>query len=170
MWQDQTIFFNLALTAIKYDFESEEGFTFCAADTKDSGRECPPFNTLSTEKLKEVVASAKTTFKWQSSKEGEALQEGPFKDWMFQRPLALRPIYWEISIVAYTNFKMGYEEKMKTEILGVRRYHTVDLFARGDRGALSQIQHSPPREWDEIFRKCLTQDENRGRLPILAGL
>ena len=126
MWQDQTIFFNPALTAIKYDFESEEGFTFCAADTEDSGRECPPFNTLSTEKLNEVVASAKTTVKWQSSKEGETLQDGPFKNWMFSRPLALRPIYWEISSNAYTNFKMGYEEEMETEIFGVRRYQKVD--------------------------------------------
>jgi len=40
-------FFNLAHAAIEYDFESEEGFAFCAS---------PPFNTLSTEKLKEVVA------------------------------------------------------------------------------------------------------------------
>jgi len=63
-----------------YDFESEERFTFCAA---------PPFITLSTEKLKEVVASAKTTFRWQSSKEGdsEALRDGPFKDWMFSRQI-----------------------------------------------------------------------------------
>ena len=43
LWQDQTTCFNLAHAAIKYDFESEEGFTFCAS---------PLFNTLSTEKLK----------------------------------------------------------------------------------------------------------------------
>ena len=49
-WQDQTNFFKLANEAFKYDFESEEGFTFCAS---------PPFKTLSTEKLKETVASAK---------------------------------------------------------------------------------------------------------------
>jgi len=79
LWQDQTIFSNLAHAGIKYDFESEEGFTFCAADTEDGGRECPPFNTLSTEKLKEVVTSAKTTFKWQSSKEGEALRDNPLQ-------------------------------------------------------------------------------------------
>jgi len=69
--QDQTTFFNLAHAVIKYDFESEEGFTFCAS---------PPFNTLNTEKLQEVVASAKKTFKWQSSKEGEAFKEDSFKD------------------------------------------------------------------------------------------
>jgi len=64
-------FFNLTHAAIKYDFQSEEGFTFGAS---------PPFNTLSTEKLKEVVASAKTTFKRQSSKEVEALRDDTFKD------------------------------------------------------------------------------------------
>jgi len=62
LWQDQTNFFKLVNEAFKYDFESEEGFTFCAS---------PPFNTLSTEKLKEIVSAAKKTFKWQSSKEGQ---------------------------------------------------------------------------------------------------
>jgi len=51
--------------------QAEEGSIFCAS---------PPFNTLSTEKLKGVVASAKKTFKWQSSKEGELLKEDSFKD------------------------------------------------------------------------------------------
>jgi len=50
LWQDQTTFFNLAHAIIKYNFKSEEGFTLCAS---------PLFNTLSTEKLKEVVVSAK---------------------------------------------------------------------------------------------------------------
>jgi len=86
--------------------------------------------------LKEVVASAKKTFKWQSSKEGEALKDDSFKDWMFSRPLALRPIYWEISSDAYINFKKEYEEEMNTEIFGVRRYQIPDYFARGDRGTL----------------------------------
>ena len=98
---------------------SGEGFTFCAADKEDRGQECPPFNTFSTEKFKKVVASAKTTFKWQSSKEGEALQDGSFKDWLSSRPLALRPIYWEISSDAYTSFKMGYEAEMEKDIFGV---------------------------------------------------
>jgi len=95
----------------------EEGFTFCAS---------PTFNTLSTENLKEVVASAKKTSKWQSLKEGEAFKEDSFKDWMFSRPLALRPIYWEISSDAYTNFKMENEEQMNTEIFGVRRHQIPD--------------------------------------------
>jgi len=58
--------------------------------------------------LKEAVASAKKTFKWQPSKEGETLKEDSFKDWMFSRPLVLRPISWEISSDAYTNFYMEY--------------------------------------------------------------
>ena len=80
--------FKLAKEAFEFDFESKEEFTFCAS---------PPFNTLSTKKLKEIVLKAKTTFKWQSSKEGQFRREDPFNDWMFTRPLALRPIYWEIS-------------------------------------------------------------------------
>jgi len=96
--KDQTTFFKLAKEALKFYFESEEGFTFCAS---------PPFNTLNTEKLKEIVVEAKTTFKWQSSKEGQLRKEDSFKDWMFSRPLALRPIYWEISSDAYTYFQNG---------------------------------------------------------------
>ena len=73
------------------------------------------------------MVSAKKTFKWQSSKEGEALKDDFFKDWMFSRPLALRPIYWEIKNDAYyTYFKMEYEEEMNTEIFGVRRYQILD--------------------------------------------
>jgi len=67
--------------------------------------------------LKEVVVSAKNTLKWQASKEGEAFNEDSFKDWMFS--LALRPIYWEISSDAYTDFKMKYEEEMNTNIWSV---------------------------------------------------
>jgi len=117
LWQDQSIFFKLANEALKYDFESEEGFTFCAS---------PPFNTLSSDKLKEVVASAKKTFKWQSSKEGQLRKEDSFKDSMFSRPLALRQMYWAIKSDAYTNFKMEYEAEMNTEIFGVRRYQILD--------------------------------------------
>jgi len=117
LWQDQTTFLKLANAAIKYDFESEERFTFCAS---------PPLNMLSTETLKEVVAAAKKTFEWQSSKEGELLEEDSFKDWILSRPLALRPISCEISSDAWTNFKMEYEEEMNTEIFGVRRYQIPD--------------------------------------------
>ena len=103
--------------AFKFDFESEEGFTFCVS---------PPFNTLSTEKLKEIVAEAKTTFKWQSSKEGQLRKGDSFKDWMFSRPLALRSIFWEISSDAYTYFKMEHETELNTEIFGVRRFQILD--------------------------------------------
>ena len=99
LWQDQTIFFKVANEAIKYDFESEEGFTLGAS---------PQFNTLSTEKWKEVVASAKKTFNWQSSKEGKLLKKDSFKDWMFSRPLALRPIYWKAMTLKPTSkWSMG---------------------------------------------------------------
>jgi len=68
----------------------------------------------------------KKTFKWQSSKEGQPLKEDSFKDWMLSRPLALRPVHWEISSDAYTNFKMGYEEEMNTKIFVVRRLQIPD--------------------------------------------
>ena len=76
-------FFQARQRSFEFDFESEEEFTFCAS---------PPFNTLSSKKLKEIVLKAKTTFKWKSSKEGHLCREDPFNDWMFTRPLALRPI------------------------------------------------------------------------------
>jgi len=117
LWQDQTNFFKLANEAFKYDFKSEEGITFCAS---------PPSNTLSAEKLKQIVTAAKKTFYWQSLNEGQLRKKDSFKDWMFSRPLALRPIYWEISSDAYTNFKMEYEAEMNTEIFGVRQYQILD--------------------------------------------
>jgi len=117
LWQDQPTFFKLAKEAFKFDLESEEELTFCAS---------PPFNTLSTKKLQEIVLQVKTTFKWQSSKEGQLRKEDSFKDWAFSRPLALRPIYWEISIGAYPYFKMEYESELNTEIFGVRRFQILD--------------------------------------------
>jgi len=107
LWQDQVIFFNMTHAAIKFNFELEEGFTFCVTDTEDKGRKCGPWNTLCTKKLKEVVVSARTTSKGQSSKEGERLQDIVFKDSLSSRPLTLRPIYWEISSDTYTCCKMG---------------------------------------------------------------
>ena len=44
------IFFNIAHAAIKFNFELEERFTFCVADTEDKGRKCGPWNTLCTKK------------------------------------------------------------------------------------------------------------------------
>jgi len=79
-----------------------------------------------TEKLKQIVAAAKKTFKWQSSTEGQLRKEDSFKDSMFSRPLALRQMYWAIKSDAYTNFKMEYEAEMNTEIFGVRRYQILD--------------------------------------------
>ena len=42
LWSDQVISFNMVHAAIKFNFESEKGFAFCAADTKDKGHECDP--------------------------------------------------------------------------------------------------------------------------------
>ena len=68
-------FFQARQRSFEFDFESEEEFTFCAS---------PPFNTLSTNKLKEIVLKAKTTFKWQSSKEGQLRREDSSKIGCFQ--------------------------------------------------------------------------------------
>ena len=57
---------------------------------------------------------------------GQFRREDSFNDWMFTRPLALRPIYWEISSDAYTYFKMEYESELNTEIFGVRRFQILD--------------------------------------------
>jgi len=119
LWQNQVIVFNMAHAAIKFNFELKKRFIFCAADTEDKGRKCDQWNTLSTKELEEVVASARTNFKWQSSKEGLRLQDCAFKDWLSLRPLALRPIYWEISSDVYSRFKMGYEAELRTEIFRV---------------------------------------------------
>jgi len=70
----------------------------------------------STRSVQRNSMTAKTTFKWQSSKEGQLRREDSFKDWMFSRPLALRPIYWEISSDANTYFKMEYESGLNTDI------------------------------------------------------
>jgi len=104
----------------------EEGFIFCAADVEDKGQECKPWNTLCTEKLKEVVASARTTFMWQSPKKGESLQDDPFEEWLSSRPLVLRSIYWKISSDAYTSFKIGYEAELKKVIFGLCYYVPAD--------------------------------------------
>ena len=42
-------------------------------------------------------------------KEGELFKNKPFKEWLDSRPLALRPICWEISSDAHFRFKMVYE-------------------------------------------------------------
>jgi len=112
----------MAHAAINLNFELEEGFTLHG---RQKARMRPVEHAVQGN-LKEVVASAWTTFTWQSSKEGERLpvEAGAFKDWLSSRPLALRPIYWEISSDAYTHrcFKMGYEADLRKELFGVRRY------------------------------------------------
>jgi len=69
-----------------------------------------------------VVASAWIAFKWLSAKERKLLKDNPFKEWLASMPVALRPIYWEISSDAYTRFNVGYERDVGKQIFGVRRY------------------------------------------------
>jgi len=81
-----------------------------------------PVEHAEYEEIEKVVASARMTFKWQSSKERKCLQDSAFTDWLSSRPPALRPIYWEISSDAYTRFKMGYEAELRKETFGVHCY------------------------------------------------
>jgi len=58
--------------------------------------------------------SARMTFKWQSLKERERLTtDSPFQELVALRPVALRPIYWEIISDAYTRFNSGYELEVR---------------------------------------------------------
>jgi len=70
-----------------------------------------------------VVAEARLQFKWQSSLTvtAAALIDKPFAEWLAPRNLALRPLYWEISSDAYSNFKTSCEDERKKECFGVRR-------------------------------------------------
>ena len=77
------------------------------------------------EDIERDCAGSEDKFKWQSSKEGQLCKEDSFDDWMFSRPLARRPIYWEISSDAYTYFKMEYESELNTEIFVVRRFQIL---------------------------------------------
>ena len=156
VWQDQVIFFNMAHATMKFNFELEEGFT----DEKENRRECDPWNTLCTTKLKEVVASAWMTFKWQSSKEGERLKDCTFKEGLSSRPVALRLIYWEIS-------SDNYVHPLQNGVWGwgkLRDVWSAPLRGTG-RGLVRQRwqgsavttwkQSAEGSESDEILRQCL---------------
>ena len=125
-------------------------------------------STVQHAQYEEIVLEAKTTFKWQSSKEGQLRREDSFKDWKFSRPLALRPIYWEISSDAYTYFKMEYESELNTEIFSVRRFKILDQISRGHTRTLGEVQHKSPSRWNQS--QSWKQKENNNRLPILVGL
>jgi len=97
--------------------ESKERFTLCAS---------PPFNTLSTEKLKEIVQKRRQLLSGSRRRRDSFVKKTPSKIGCFSRPLALRPIYREIVSDAYTNFKIKYETELNTEIFGVRRFQILD--------------------------------------------
>jgi len=75
----------------------------------------------STLKLEEVVIGARLCFKWQTSPAFVAVKDSPFADWLAPRTGVLRPLYWEISSEAYSNFKKSYEKEQKKECFRVRR-------------------------------------------------
>jgi len=105
--------------AVDFDFSAGRGFAFKNPEDK---KPCEEWNQPSTSKLKAVIATARTAYKWQSTKAGQPFQETSFKIWLDARHVALRPIYWEISSDAYSCWKKDYEALQGKEIFGVRRY------------------------------------------------
>ena len=77
--------------------------------------ECDKWNAEVTLKLEEVVNEARLRFRWQSSLAAVAVKESPFAEWLTPRTGVLRPLYWEISSEAYSNFKNSYEDEQTTE-------------------------------------------------------
>jgi len=71
--------------------------------------------------VEEAVAEARLRFQWQSSPAATAVKDKSFPEWFAPRTVVLRPLYWEISSEAYSNFKKSYEEEQKKECFGVRR-------------------------------------------------
>jgi len=114
------IFFNMVQEAHDFEFSTGRGFAFTL--TPEDEKPCEEWNTLSTSKLQEVIATARQAYEWQSTKEGQPFLDNSFKTWLAVRHVALRPIYWEISSDAYSCWKKDYEIIQKKEIFGVRRY------------------------------------------------
>ena len=120
MWQEQVIFFNMVQEAIEFDSSKDRGFAFTL--TPEDEKQCEVWNKLSTSKLQEVIDTAREAYKWQSTDKAKAFENKSFNKWFASRPVALRPIYWEISSDAYTRWKKEYEILKKMEIFGVRRW------------------------------------------------
>jgi len=98
----------------------DQGFAFTL--TPEDAKPCEVWNELSTSKLKEVIATARKAYKWQSTKEAKGFENKAFNKWFGSRPVALQPIYWEISSDAYSSWKQEYETLKKVEMFGVRRW------------------------------------------------
>jgi len=114
-WQDQTTFFKLAKAAFKLTSSPRnDSLSVRLAQYGEISRDCG----RSEDNL--YLSGSRRR------RDGQLRKEDSFKDWMFSRPLALRPIYWEISSDAYTYFKMEYETELNTEIFGVRRFQILD--------------------------------------------
>ena len=120
----------MAKAASTWDFESDDKFKLKAMEHEHDFH-CDEWNAECTLKLKEVVAAARKQFKWQTSAADATLKDKPCAQWLAPRPLALKPLYWEINSDACTSVKKWYEgehteicwyEGEHTEICGVRRY------------------------------------------------
>ena len=124
------------------------------------------------EEIERDFVEAKTTFKWQSSKEGQLHREDSFNDWMFSRPLALRPIYWEISSDAYTYFQNGLWDGVEHRDIWCAPIPNSGLDRQRSQKNLgwSSTQAAEGSRWNQGLRKSWKQKENRNRLPKLVGL
>jgi len=110
------VFFNMVKAAPTWDFDDKFEFKVLGSE---HDVECDEWNAECTLKLEEVVAEVRLRFKWQSSPAAAAVEDKPFAEWLAPRTVVLRPLYWEISSDAYSNFKKSYEEEHKKECFGV---------------------------------------------------
>ena len=83
----------MAKAAYAWDFEKAKGFRFKAlTEHKHASEE---WNAECTAELKEVVASGRGAFKWQSLLAIRGLKTPLFQYWLELRPLAPRPLLWK---------------------------------------------------------------------------
>jgi len=101
------VFFNMVKAASNWDFDHKSKFKVLESE---HDVECDEWNAECTLKLEEVVAQARLHFKCQSSLAAVAVKDNPFEEWLVPRNVTLRPLYWEISSHAYSNFKKLYKE------------------------------------------------------------
>ena len=163
LWQDWTTCFNLAHAAIKYDFESEEGFTFCAF---------PPFNTLSTEKFKRGSGLSDENFQVAVVEGGRCIQRR-----LLDKLNVLKASGTETNLLGNQQRRL---HQLQNGLWGGDEHRDIWSAPIPNSGLVRQrwqgnlesnsTQSAEGSDWDQILRKILKQKEIRGRFPILAGL
>ena len=130
-------FFNMVAAATTWNFDKKFKFNMLGSEPDV---ECDGWNAEYTLKLKEVVNDAHLRLKWQTSPAAVAVKDSPFTDWLAPRTGVLRPLYWEISSEAYSNFKKSYEKEQKKDCFGVRRVKKLCQVSKGISKASRRLQ------------------------------